>query len=334
MLHRNFVRSDPACHRWMVVTGAPRSGTSYFGGVLALDRRVNTLIEPFNPDAGIPAVTERYIYGADPAAMPTEKREILERLLHYDFTLKTVHSKRDKLPETVFKTLFFGGNQLALMKARLNAKAKYSLIKDPIAVFVSEALYRMRKMDIFFLVRHPLSFVGSLKRLGWNFTVAPLAGKPDLCAAFLPEVTGVDPKSLSWAEHAAYIWLAIGRQMEHLLAQGIPAIPVFHEQISTDPVAHYKRVYDHLGLAWSAQVRDHIIATSTASGKAGARTGVVHDFFRDASSIFQHSVAQLDAEERATVARVTAPLLESWYTGAGTAELSAAGRALHMRNCC
>ncbi|WP_264212290.1 sulfotransferase [Leisingera thetidis] len=333
MMHRSLMRSNPARHRWLAVTGAPRSGTSYFGEILALDRRVNSLIEPFNPDAGIPAVTERYMYGSDPAAMPAPDREILDRLFRYEFTLKTVHGKRDKLPETIFKTLFFGGNQLALMKARLNARAEYSLIKDPIAVFLSEALYRMREMDIFFLVRHPVSFVGSLKRLGWNFTVAPLTGKKDLCAAFLPELMDADPASLSWAEHAAYIWLAIGRQMEHLLAQGIPAIPVFHEQISTDPVAHYERIYRHLGLDWTPRTRNHVIATSTASGKAGARTGVVHDFFRDSSSIFQHSIAQLDAGEAATVARVTAPLLERWYTGAGTAELSETGRLLHMRNC-
>lgn len=330
---RNFVRSNPDLHRWMLVTGAPRSGTSYFGEMLALDRRVNSLIEPFNPDAGIPAVTQRYMYGADPAQMRPEDRDILERLLRYDFTLKTVHSKRDRLTETLFKKLFFGGNQLALLKARMNARAEYSLIKDPIAVFLAEALYSMREMDIFFLVRHPMSFVGSLKRLGWNFTVAPLTSNEALCSVFLPELLGADLAKLSWAEHAAYIWLAIGRQMEHLLDRGIPAIPVFHEQISMDPVAHYERIYAHLGLEWSVTVRDHIVATSTASGKAGAQTGVVHDFFRDASSIFQHSLEQLDASDRATVARVTAPLLERWYAGETTADLSDAGHALHMRNC-
>lgn len=332
-MRSRFIRSDPAAHRWLIVTGAPRSGTSYFGEILGRDPRMNTLIEPFNPDAGIPAVTERYMYGADPDALSPGDRAILESLFSYDFKLKTVHSARDRLAETVFKTFFFGGNQLALLKARMNAQAEYSLIKDPIAVFLVEALYRMQAMDVFFLVRHPLSFVGSLKRLGWNFKVHPLTSKADLRAAFLPELVDRDPDSLSWCEHAAYIWLAIGRQMQRLIDVGIPVTPVFHEQISADPASHYERIYRHLGLDWTDEVRAHVVATSTASGKAGAQTGVVHDFFRDASSIFKHSLAQLNDEERDTVIRVTRPVLDAWYTAPDSATLSGTGATLHMRGC-
>jgi len=324
--------TDPAKHRWMMVTGAPRSGTSYFGDILALDPKVNSIIEPFNPDAGMPDVTQRYMYGVSPGTMSELDRGTLEKLYKYDFKLKTVHSSRDKLAEKVFKTVLFGGNELALLKARFNRGAEYSLIKDPIAVFLVEPLYRMRELDCFFLVRHPLSFVGSLKRLGWNFKVHPLSRNRDLCAMYLPELVDVDPDTLSWTEHAAYIWLAIGRQLEHLKQAEIPIIPVFHEEISADPVAHYRRIYDHLGLEWTPKVSSRITETSTASGKAGAQSGVVHDFFRDASSIFDHSVAQLDPEQIDTIARITKPILDTWYSSADSASLSDYGRDLHMSN--
>ena len=55
----------------ILVTGAPRTGTTLVGTILGLARRVGTIFEPFHPDAGGAGINGEMLDGGhDPSGNP------------------------------------------------------------------------------------------------------------------------------------------------------------------------------------------------------------------------------------------------------------------------
>lgn len=308
-----FSLTDPKKHRWIMVSGAPRSGTTFVGTVLGMPRMVNTIFEPFNPAAGVLWNQQRYLYLESVAALSEEERRNLSDFFSYDFELKLVRSTRDKKIEQMVKSLVGGGNQLSLLRARLNPFAQVTLIKDPIAVFLAHLFADMRDVHTVFLIRHPLSFVGSLKRLGWRYKLAPLREQTRLLETYAPELAGIEPAPDDWVSASAWIWTAINR---YVLAWGRsdPRMTIsVHEAVSADPVPELRRLFAFFDLPWSTSIERFVVASSSAEGKSNATQGVVHDFRRSSADIFQASMNQLDADERRKVLDICWPVAEQIY---------------------
>src|SRR5699024_152780 len=62
--------------------------------------------------------------------------------------------------------LFRSESQLRFNLLKYTPGINKILLKDPEAAFASQFLHQQYNMDVVILVRHPLSFAGSLKRLG------------------------------------------------------------------------------------------------------------------------------------------------------------------------
>lgn len=306
--------SNPNQHRWIMVSGAPRSGTTFVGTVLGMPKHVNTIIEPFNPMAGVEWNEQRYLYFKDAAHLSPADRKHFDDFFSYRFHLKTVHSPRDGAATRIAKSVIGGGNQLTLARARLNPFASVTLIKDPIAVFLTHLFAELRDVHTVLLVRHPLSFVGSLKRLGWRYKVAPFLEQPELLHAYAPELatTSVDPDD--WMTASAWVWTAINRYVLSV-APGDPRMTIsVHEAVSSNPVPELRRLYDYFDLAWSPAVERFVVESSSAEGKGSAKEAMVHDFRRSSAAIFKSSVDILTPEEKEKVLEICWPVAQHFYT--------------------
>jgi hypothetical protein len=305
--------TNPNDHRWIMVSGAPRSGTSFVGTVLGMPWSVNTIYEPFNPLCGVEWNEQRYLYLKNASLISKEQRVHLEDFFDYNFNLKLVHSPRDHALIKVVKNIVGGGNQLSLTKARLNPFAKVSLIKDPIAVFLAELFFELRQVHTVFLIRHPLSFVGSLKRLGWRFNVNPFLQQPHLLQAYVPELAHqtVDPGD--WIAGSAWVWTAINRYVLDVAATNAAMTISVHEAVSSNPVPELRRLFDFFNLQWSPGVERFVVKSSSAEGKGRAKEGVIHDFRRSSAAIFNSSVDVLDEEEKRRVLEICWPTARNIY---------------------
>lgn len=289
--------TDPRTHRWVMVSGAPRSGTTFVGTVLGLPKSVNTLYEPYNPNCGVAWNEQRYLYVDPDAPLDPEMARHLDDFFSYRFSLKTVFSARDSRLERIAKRIIGGGNQIALLKGRLSPVADTSLIKDPIAVFLTEIFARRHAVRTVLLTRHPLSFVGSLKRLGWRYKVEPLLAQPALAARVVPDLGPDTVEEGDWIAASAWIWTAIARyvlEIEQTLGDHV--LHITHEKVSEEPEPSFHRMFDFTGIRPNEKVWE--LVRNSTEGKDVPETGKVHDFNRNSQAIFSKSIQALTEEEQ------------------------------------
>ena len=156
-------------NNWIFVTGVPRSGTTFVGSILSLPKEVDYIHEPFNPMCGIPGIEKWYRYLRP--IRETEEDEFYYRLassiFNYSLTLKNNIPERDSLNQKIIKQLIGSRGPFYLRLAKLNPFHNSAIIKDPIANLLAEYLYLNFKVKPVIIIKHPASFIASLKRVNF-----------------------------------------------------------------------------------------------------------------------------------------------------------------------
>jgi hypothetical protein len=195
--------------RPILVTGMPRSGTTWVGRVLCAGKGAGYVNEPFNlstspgtlrvpVDHWFPYVTadnEPAILGA------------LEPLLRFNYPL----GRELRRCRTYVELL----HTLRWWRASLRSRGRRPLVKEPHAVFSAEWFARRMGSDVVVTVRHPLAVVSSWKRLGWSFDFMHLLGQPALVRDLLRPLRSdmeraLDP-SRDLVDRVALLWHVVYR---------------------------------------------------------------------------------------------------------------------------
>jgi hypothetical protein len=285
----------------LLVTGAPRSGTTFVGRMLALPASVGYLDEPFNVQIGMTWVPRQFV-----AAGPDDDAPGLDR------AVEDLLAGRAVLRQTPFHTgtgpLARAGRavlgsraQLRYQLARRDPRVRRWLLKDPIACFVAERLHVRHGMPVVVVVRHPAAVVASFLRLGWRFD---LDGVPRV-----PAVAGLDPDDP--VVEGARLWTACYAELAEVADRRPDVLVVRHEDLCRAPVEGFRALYDALDLPWSPGTASTVVAHTAAENPV--RVGVAHELRRDSASLataWQEGLAT-DAVER--VRQVTGPLAARWY---------------------
>ena len=172
--HAEHVQAPLRALRPILVTGIPRSGTSWVGKMLDASGRVVYINEPLNPrrppgrSPGILAVPVahrfQYVTRDNQSAFLQPFRELLALNYHVTAELKASHS--------AFDLLRLGKYWTSFLRGRL--RRRRPLIDDPYAVFSTEWFVETLRCDAVVVVRHPASSVSSRKRLGYRIDFAEL----------------------------------------------------------------------------------------------------------------------------------------------------------------
>jgi len=288
-------------NNWIFVTGVPRSGTTFVGKVLSLPREVDYIHEPFNPQCGVPGVDMWYRYMR--ATVDTDKMKeidaIARSIFSYNFRLRTFIPEFDTWNKKLVKQVVGSRGPFNLFLAKLNIFHKAAIIKDPIGNLMTEYLYLTFGVKPVIIIKHPTSFVASLKRVNWWPTLSKLNDQTSLLEDYFPDE--VDFFYKKWSEpylEAAAFWRVIYKV---LLSQGKKYSSwqiITHESLSTQPIVSFKRLYSDLDLRWSPQVEKKILSWTQDGSKADVKQGVVQDFKRNSSDIFEMRRDSLTLEER------------------------------------
>lgn len=248
----------------ILVTGGPRSGTTWVGRMLALAPGVGYIHEPFNPttDAGIsgrPFVRFfQYVTPANEAAYAPH----LERSLRFSYDL------RRQLPNV--RSARAAGRTAADLGTfvRLHLAKARPLVKDPIAVFSAGWLADRFGMDVVVTIRHPAAFVASFIGVGYRHDFNSFLAEPDLIADYLAPFEGEirhfaeqpgDP-----IDEAVLLWRLVYATVDRYRAKRATWQFVRHEDLSLDPVDGYAALYAALGLEFTDRARDAIREHSSA----------------------------------------------------------------------
>ncbi len=314
----------------VLVTGLPRSGTSWAGRMLAASRELVYVNEPLNPghppgrSPGVldARVTHRfqYICAGDDAPWAAAFGDTIALRYRFAAELRANRSPYDLLRMARYGAAFTLGRALG----------RRALLDDPFALLSAAWFHDRLGCRVVVLVRDPVALAGSWRRLGWTVPFRELLDQPCLvrdhpCVARLRAVTGAgrpadpgpgpepDPEA-DPVTNVAALWTTAREIVATIAATRAGVRVARYEDLVRDPVAGFRDLYAHCGLTWSRRVARRVARSCSArapsSGPAFRRTGLSRTAYRpmDAAAALTSYLDRLTDEEIDRVVRMTCPV--------------------------
>ena len=298
----------------ILVTGMHRSGTTWFGKMLAADSCTAYISEPLNvlhrPGVFRPRVQHWYQYICE--ENENEYLPDFQELLEFDYHLwdeiRSLRSRKDFLRMGRDFLVFYNG----LMRGQR------VLLKDPFAVFSTPWFARTLHFKVVMTVRHPAAVASSLKRLSWSFDFRDLLSQPLLMRDYLEpyrdEMQSVQPEDV--ISQAALLWKMIYRSVRTVEERNPDFIVVRHEDISRDPVPGYRNIYSSLQLELTPRVEKIILNSSRSGNPRELSRKKTHDVRMDSRASVRNWKKRLTDEEIARIREITGDVSLLYYSEA------------------
>ena len=246
----------------ILVTGAHRSGTSWIGRVLSASPDLAYISEPLNvmhrPGVLREPVDNWYTYICEEnqSSFLPAFNDILNFRYHFGLELKSLRSIKDT------------GRMLRDIGRFADGRFRGArpLFKDPFAIFSAPWFAGQLDCQVVIAVRHPLAFVSSLKRLGWNFDFHDLLAQPLLMRDYLEpfrEDMVANPKDV--IAQGSLLWRMVYAVVDCYRDSNPEFMVVRHEDLSRDPVGGFRDLYTSLGLAFTPK-EQHTLKNFSQSG--------------------------------------------------------------------
>ncbi|WP_084957108.1 sulfotransferase [Thermoactinospora rubra] len=247
----------------VLVTGLPRSGTSWTGKMLAASGELTYVNEPLNPQhppgrcPGVlrATVTHRFQYICESNEgdwLPAFRDTVA---LRYRFLAEL---RANRSPYDLARMVRYGA---AFARGRLTGRR--ALLDDPFAVLSAGWFAARLGCRVVALVRDPVGFVASWRRLGWTADLDQLLDQP-LLVRDHPSVLELRPLADCGDRIAKAV--ALWRFTRSVLL-GTPGIHVVsYEALASDPLGGFRELYEVCGLTWSRRAERRILRACTGPG--------------------------------------------------------------------
>ncbi|NOH00681.1 MAG: hypothetical protein HND47_01245 [Chloroflexi bacterium] len=290
------------------------AGTTWVGRILAADADTAYISEPLNVlhRPGVFRVPVKYWYTYITEENEAEYLPAFQELLDFQYHLlleiKSLRSVRDFLRMGRDFRIFFNGSM----------HGQRALIKDPFAVFSTPWFAKRLNCKVVITARHPGGFVGSLKRLGWNFDFNNFLNQPLFMRDHLEgdrAAMEATPKD-DIVGQAALLWKIIYRFV-HRTSSLFPQFQVVrHEDLSLDPLGGYRALYQTLGLDFTERVKRIILNSSSSENPSKLAKNKTHSVKLDSLASLDNWKKLLSPEEIHRVRKLTEGVWELFYTEA------------------
>jgi hypothetical protein len=288
----------------ILVTGAHRSGTSWVGKMLVAGGQATLINEPFNRShpTGVMRAPVRSVYtyvcDENEAQYLDPVREMLAYRYHYWAQL-TSHPAKD-LPRAARDAITF-------IKGRLGRRRP--LLKDPFALFSVPWLAERFHCQVVVVVRHPLAYASSLKRLDWGFEFGDLLAQPllmnRLLSSFRDEIERMHRQPGDMISQASLLWRIIyGTVARYRETQ---------PHLSLHPVQGFRDLYAALGLTYSSRAERAVVRSSGENNPTELAAGDPHAVRLNSRANLQNWKHRLSGEEIARVLDATRDIASLFY---------------------
>lgn len=299
----------------IIVTGTHRSGSTWFGKMLALTPNTCYINEPFTP------IYAKAIMGLDINWFHYLKEEELQRYygnikngLGLSYTLVDLQ-RQIKNANTSRKKMAFTYRYL---KYHILDHKKTPIIKDPMAVLSLEQLAKQFDLSVVCIVRHPAAFIASLKRVDWTIELEDWIGSQPLLIQkhFKSDWEAISnpqnqQKGLIW--RASHFWRLVNKLILSHQSNN-PTWRVYkHEELSADPLTSLEKVYADLGLDFNDQVRNEIKRYTGEENKKFAQGKQVLDLKRNSKELVKVWKGKLSPTEIAEIKHIVGDVSIHFY---------------------
>lgn len=214
--------------------------------------------------------------------------------------------------------------QLSIIKRKLglavaHAKGKQVLFKSPESYFVAEQLHSAFKTKNVVLLRHPVRFVASCKRLHWNFNVRLLAELeyslcPDCRQAYRD--TNLTTYEDNEINNNARLWRLGAHHfncLHHKFSENIDWVFIYHESLLSEGIPQLKSIHRRLNLEWCIEVENRFERTRTPDPTTNYQVDQQHRPIRAPHDVLNGWKNQLNTNEAGRVIEICGDLAHKHF---------------------
>ena len=265
----NAHRISQIAHRrpLILITGCPRSGTTWVADILARAPHTMLFSEPFSPDLSQRPCRvcnirwNEWFYCVEEENAAEFQPAIEEMLALRHRTWE--HLRKCKTTKNVVDVLARGAR---FRMARLTTTQ--SIIKDPLALLASPWLAREFGARVVVMIRHPAAVVSSFRRLNLCVDIAGLLRQRmavqrylEPMRAELEQFVQLEPNIV---DMSAMLWKALYFAVLQFRQQHPDWLFIRHEDLSQDPVGGFERICQHTGVEFTPAIRKAVIESDDA----------------------------------------------------------------------
>jgi len=309
----NIIKQGELKSAPILVTGAHRSGTTWVGKMIASGGQVAYISEPLNVwhRPGVLRVPVKfwytYICEHNESAYLNSLNETILFNYHLLEEIKSLRSVKD--------TLRMGRDASIFMRGKvLNQRP---LLKDPFAVFSAPWFSKRLGSQIVTVVRHPAAFASSLKRLRWSFDFRNILSQPLLMEEqldpFRSQMEAHLHQPVDVIEQASLLWRMIYLVVQRYKEMNPAFLVLRHEDLSTNPIEEFRKLFDSLGLAFSPRIQERVRASSSSQNPAERPDETVYAVDLDSKANMYNWKQRLSKEEITRVHKLTGEIASHWY---------------------
>ncbi len=290
----------------ILLTGSPRSGTTWIGRIISAGQSVRYIPEPFTPNRKNTPIKNWFEFCSE-AGDPERNREILSYLIT---TLK--EKPNFKL---ILRRLLDARTGTEIVSQFTYLRNQYFwdriLIKDPIAVLSAEWISANLDADVIVSIRHPAAFAASIKVKNWGFDCHNYYNQDLLMNSLLKdykdEIQAYAQNPPDVLRQAILLWKTIYSTVIHYREKFRDDwIFVKHEDISIDPVNQFMMIFDKLDIGFTNHVKKRIMESTTAKKET--------EFKRNARDNIRSWQQRLTASEIDLIKKETFDIWTKFYT--------------------
>ena len=298
--------------RPILVTGMPRSGTTWVGRVLSAAGGAGYLNEPFNlatspgtirvpVDRWFPYVTEENEHEILPAFEP---------ILRFDYPLRRELGQCRSYVDLL--------HTLKMWRSFVQGRGRRPLVKEPHAIFSAEWFAARLAADVVVTVRHPAAVVSSWKRLDWSFDFAHLLGQAalmrDLLGPFRTEMARALEPGHDLVDRVALHWHVVYRTVASYRERFPAFLVVRQEDLSREPGTGYRGLYEELGLPLTRAAERAIADASSSANPKETTVENPHETRLDSRANLTSWKRRLSEDELERIHAATADTAALFYS--------------------
>ena len=300
----------------VLVTGSPRSGTTWVGRILTTSSQLYYVHEPFNPDfrPGSSICNVKFKHHQTYIAQANEKR-------YYEPVRQMVEGKYS-LPAGILACRSIGD-----IKKVWNQKKKFQeyhrqhmlpLIKDPIALMSAGWLGSRFDIHVVIMIRHPAAFVASMKRLNWGFDPSRWALSQrlllrDYLSPMEDELKVLRDSKSDIIDQTALLWKVLYFVVLKYKKEYPEWTYLRHEDLSRDPLSSFEQLFKTLGLEFTDEVQERIDEYSNESNPSHA-TGDDKLLKLNSKKVISYWKKMLSDQEVMRIKEIVGEVSESFYS--------------------
>ncbi|WDQ17485.1 hypothetical protein [Rhodopirellula sp. P2] len=293
----------------LLVTGAPRSGTTPVGHMLSMVPGAFELYEPMGPTGDCRFVTRFPIPGEPTLPVPSLV-QFVEDMRRLRLRFKPQRRPGHRQFEALF-TRFFGTRSLRSYRlAKLQRHKRLLIWKDPHAVFCASSSFDLDFRAVV-SIRSPHAHAASFKRLGW------ISGAKEIYPRYraeFGEIAGFE----DWIERvgdtpvgsAALLWHLIHQRFVAISTEARGNVYLFNmEKVAKDERSAYQALFSWLGESMPQKAEDVLSSRNKfKTRKTMPNSNTVHDFNRSAAQANSYWQKVLSKKEIELVSELNSSL--------------------------